>query len=409
MSSGGTRTGWEESVAAKYKLDPEQDRGFFDIIWAEGWNLETEYDAFDAHVESATRYYRRGQETPAAGAREMALPNDKPGTRSTPKKTITTSTNSIPHIQLDDANSVRQWALTEYMHATATLDRDVMSFRSEVLGRPHKTLTRSEALHRLEEAEIPQGRTPGVSVVLVTLPEGNFGRRFRVTADSVWGRLSRLAETLSRRYPWDEGQAAAFVLCGDTYSDDGSTTAFIPPVARVGTRELVNKGHPAHPYNRTVITMEVASWVPAEQVKEAYSKKQRELNNGKRPRPPSLRYIEVFRFVLRHSTIKTVNQAENLARLELPTWECLRKRWDETYSSGIWHYGEKGGWNFRRDFGIGQDNVLGTVAGGLLGIPGEPRTLAQQRERRREFVERHGIPESLKRRYGPNVKVRRLN
>jgi hypothetical protein len=219
-----------------------------------------------------------------------------------------------------------------------------------------------------------------------------------------------LAETLSRRYPWDEGQAAAFVLCGGAYSDDGSTTAFTPPVARVGTREFVSKGHPAHPYNRTVITMEVASWVPAERVKEAYSKKQRELNGGKRPRPPSLRYIEVFRFCLGHSTTKTVNQAENLARLELPTWSYLRERWDETYLSGhAWHYGEEGNRNFRRDFGIGQDNVLGTVAGGLLGIPGEPRTLAQQRERRRGLVERHGIPESLKRRYGPNVKVRRLN
>lgn len=410
----GNRVHWEASVAGKYGLDPVHDAGFFDDVWAEGWE-EEDYEAFDAHVQSAARYYHRGQENaPGSDIRVMASPGDRTGVHDIPTETTGSRKRPTPspeRILLDDTNSARQQALTEYLHKTAALDRDVMSFRSEVLGGSHKTLSRGEALHRLEEAENPQA---GVSVVLVALPEGDFGRRFRVAEDSAWGRLSKLAETLSRRYPWDEGQATAFALCGDDYSGEEHTTVwFTPDVLRAGTREGRYKGHAAHPYNRTVIKMEVASWVPAELVKEVYSKKQKELNGAKRPSRPSLRCIEVFRFVLGHSVAKTVSRSENLARLVLRfDWRDLHGRWDKTYLPGhTWHYGEKGGRNFRRDFGIGQDNVLGAVAGGLLGIPGEPLTSAQRlkllRERERN-KKQYSLPESLKKRYDPNVKVRRL-
>ncbi len=409
MSDSSKRLGLEADAVKKYGLHLSRDHEFFDFVW--GWLKE---DEFDPEADGAAEDYDACMEHYAKVFNMGMRSNVRAANTSPPEEVATIDTSShtklvpqLKNIQLDDVNSARQHALTEYLHKTAALDRDVMSFRAKVFGGRHKTLSRGDALRLLEQAEDPQ---EGVPVVLVLLPEGEYGRRFRVAEDSVWGRLSKLAGTLSRRYPWDEGQAAAFVLCGNAYSDDGSTTSFSPPIARVRIDRHRDKGHPAHPYSRTVITMKVASWVPAEQVKEAYSKAQRELNDGKRLRPPSLRCIEVFRFVMGHSAVETVNRAENLARLRLPPWRELRERWDETHSAGhAWHYGKKGLRNFRRDFGIGQDNVLGAVAGGLLGIPGEPRTLAQQRERRRQLGERLGIPESLKKRYGPNVKVRRLN
>lgn len=414
MGGGRIRLGLEADAAGKYELHPSRDYELFDFVW----QLLKE-DEFDPRADGAVEDYDACIEH-YAKVFDMGIRRGGTDARSIPEEAIMAVTNSHTradppsgNIQLDDTNSARQQALTKYLHKTAALDRDVMSFRSEDLGGPYKTLSRSEALGRLEKAEIPQGRTPDVPVVLVALPEGDFGRRFRVAEESVWGRLSKLAERLSRRYSWDEGQAAAFALCGEAYSDDGHTAAwFTPDVLRAGTRKGRYKGHTVHPYNRTVITMKVASWVPAELVKEVYSKKQKELNDGKRPSQPSLRCIEVFRFVLGHSVVKTVRRSENLARLVLRfDWRDLHGRWDKTYPPGhTWHYGDKGGRNFRRDFGIGQDNVLGAVAGGLLGIPGEPLTSAQRLKLLRERTKKqHGLPESLKKRYGPNVKIRRLN
>jgi hypothetical protein len=59
------------------------------------------------------------------------------------------------HVELNDTDSPRHWALTEYLHKTAALEWEVISFRSEILGGPYNTLSRSEALRRIKEAECP--------------------------------------------------------------------------------------------------------------------------------------------------------------------------------------------------------------------------------------------------------------
>lgn len=359
---------------------------FFDAAWELG-KFDTskhEYaEDYDSLVKNWAVIWRLAKDS-GEGRSSHAREADSTGADSSPERSA-----ESPTIELDDANDARQATLSEYLHKTAALERDVMSFREEFLGGPDRTLSRLEALHRLEEAEIPQGQTPTMSTVLVTMPEGEFGRDFRVAEKSSWGRLSTLAVTLSRKYPWDEAQAAAFVLSGDSYSDDGRTTAFTPPIARIGTRRGLSKGHAAHPYNRTVIMMEVASWVPWKKVMRAFIEKQRELNGGKAPRKPSLRCVEVFRFVLRNCTVKTVDRKEHLARLEHPTWRSLRERWDDVYASEhTWHYGEDNFRNFQRDFELGQAAVLGVPKGGLLGIPGEPRTPAQHIEHlKKRFAE----------------------
>jgi hypothetical protein len=376
------RVAWEEEVATRYGLHRRQDRQFFDEVWAIGFNTSCDsFDEFDAFVETASKFYRLHMsddaktEEGAIGVKD-SYPATRPGAE----------------IELGDANSARIAALADYLQRTAALEPDILRFRERVLGSRHRTISRDEALRRLRRAEIPQGESPSGGVALVMLPEGDYGKRFRVPETSHWGELARLSVRVARAYPWDEAQATAFILCGDRYSADGRSVQYTPSTARVGTRTYRDKGPPTHPHSRTEITLSVASWIPVEVVNKLYLKEQRAINSGRKQGTPSLRNIEVFRFVLQHANSRTVNRGEYLEKLSLSkSWRELCQLWDKRWPTGHgWQYGDEGFRNFRRDFGLGQKAVIGTGQG-LLGVTGEPRT-------RKEIM--RGI-KALKARYGP--------
>jgi hypothetical protein len=226
------------------------------------------------------------------------------------------------------------------------------------------------------------------SIVSLRWPgDSEYADRIAVWQGSVLGELQRVSKRLARRFPWKEDQAAYFVLCG------GNILAGM----LMGTwSSHINKGVHAHQYDRTTITLTADSWLPAETVFKAYRRLQRQVHGGKNNRRPELRNVAVFRFVLDQSEIRIVSREERLAKLELPKWRVMLRRWNEQHPrSDRWHYenpDETGVQRFQRDFVRGQKAVIGTRFG-LPGVPGQPMTRADAKagdERMIESLSRPG-------------------
>jgi len=183
-----------------------------------------------------------------------------------------------------------------------------------------------------------------------------YGRRFRLLKTSRWGELARVSVRLARADPWDEAQATAFVLCGDRYSTDGRSISPYPQQRASELEHSQTRGQAAHPHSETKIMLTVASWIPTEVVSKLYLNEQRGVNGGRKQGRPSLRNIEVFRFVLQHTNPRTVNRDEHLEKLSLSkSWRELRELRDKRWPFGHgWRYGDKGVQSFHRDFGLGQ-------------------------------------------------------
>src|SRR5829696_7220093 len=113
MGGSGTRAGWEAGASRKYGLDPDRDRKFFNDVWDEGFDPSHDsQEDFEAHIQSAQKYYRRGQ--------EVAIPSNvreglSPGVGSGVLRPSNTSPVTIPTAELGAVDSARQWALTEYL------------------------------------------------------------------------------------------------------------------------------------------------------------------------------------------------------------------------------------------------------------------------------------------------------
>ena len=125
--------------------------------------------------------------------------------------------------------------------------------------------------------------------------------------------------------------------------------------------------------------MTADSWLPAETVSKGYRRLQRQVHGGENNRRLEPRNVAEFRFVLDQSEIRIVSRDERLAKLELPKWREMLRRWNEEHPRGNkWHYENPeatGVQRFQRDFVRGQKAVIGTRFG-LPGIPGQPMTRA---------------------------------
>jgi len=135
--------------------------------------------------------------------------------------------------------------------------------------------------------------------------------------------LRRVSETLERRrYPWREGDAAWFVLTGQT-----------PIVMVVGHKldwQIGSLG------NRAVIKLEIEPWISVERVAYLYSVLQRRVLGGHN-RPMSERRITLFRFI----TERTSDDGE------LPKWRALMDDWNRLHGKR-WKYENVR--NFSRDY-----------------------------------------------------------
>jgi hypothetical protein len=149
---------------------------------------------------------------------------------------------------------------------------------------------------------------------------------------SVLGQLRKAASKLAERYPWEMPAAAWFVLTDEP--------PWVPPLTATSSGPDLAKNH-------GTITVRAAHWVPEEAVRQLYLR----MKGRMKPTPTtSPRRLALFRFVTeRSSGINELDKGELVTGLVMPPWRGLQSEWNEQYPpSHKWHYRDVR--NFRRDF-----------------------------------------------------------
>lgn len=142
-------------------------------------------------------------------------------------------------------------------------------------------------------------------------------KRVLVAPGSVLGHLQMLASRLAKQYPWQEGQAACFILTG------------APPFVSPATWRLSGQFTPLFAW--AVLTLEVEPWVPPKLLMESYRGLQRQLGITK---GLSARTTHLVSFLAQHVTYHP--RAPN--PLELPSsWRKLMAMWNQSCPAP-WRY-----------------------------------------------------------------------
>jgi len=290
-------------------------------------------------------------------------------------------------LALDPKSKSHLTALSEYLAKIAAVERRVMNFRRRFLGAATRTLKPAEVPGILKSWSIRPGAEKEDDVFLYWTVEDK-PAQFRGSHFSAIAELDRVGNYLARNYPWFKEQAMYFILCGEVAQ--AKTVSGAP-------RQSYSCGPPAHNFSRGTIALEIEAWMSPELVKKAYAKVQRELREDMQLAGADIRYghernAEIFRFVLDHSKVEVVSEAEGLGKLTLhENWRNLRRSWDDTLPvDSPWRYGEQGLRNFRRDFGRGQQAITDGTQG-LPAIPGQPKTQSESRAYFAQFLERWGV------------------
>jgi len=150
----------------------------------------------------------------------------------------------------------------------------------------------------------------------------------RVFPTSVMDDLRRATEGVIAEFPWEQAQATWFILTGS-----------VPRVFPIEYRlERRDRSH----HSRTLLTMVVEPWLPAELLKHAYTTVQRRyLGRQRQPGPIN---TEVFEFV--------VDRMGDGGRG--PDWDALVLEWNKTKGSKRQYKR----WRFIRDFERARDLLV---------------------------------------------------
>src|SRR5829696_957520 len=228
------RAAWEREVARTYGIDLTRDTEFLDKVWKDAGNSFTNFEEFDAFVESAWSYYNLSSAQPEGpesnGGFGKRLRSDDKGLGDFT-------------IKVDESSKARVAAFSEYLARIAATDGRVMRIRKRICGGLTCTILPEEALEFLEANSIPGTERVDGSVELLWWPDGSsHGRNFRVQEGSILEELKGVAAYLQKHYPWTDDQAAYFILCGGA-----------PQAATIRGTHTSNtmKGVAAHKYNRT--------------------------------------------------------------------------------------------------------------------------------------------------------------
>ena len=145
---------------------------------------------------------------------------------------------------------------------------------------------------------------------LLAFPDDEHGiNRVCVQPDSVLGDLRARVHKLILRYPWQEPEAAWFVLTGET--------PWVAPVtlqARgVGTGDV---------FQRQFVTMKVEPWISEETVRRTYREAQVRMLRGDN-RPAKSKQLDLFRFVSGRTDPSTLYGRERAkaAKTLVPEWD----------------------------------------------------------------------------------------
>jgi hypothetical protein len=194
--------------------------------------------------------------------------------------------------------SARIEAVSRLAAEHAAGDEEILHFRQRVLGRD-APMSAAEAEAYLE---LPEARgilwASGPAEVL-KYQNRHVGHDLHVWAGSPLDELRKLADSLTKSYPWEPAQAAAFVLEG------------LIPLATPFMLRFPQTWDETRP-TRARLVMEVDLWMPASAVLRAYRDVQRSVLPGHN-RPVSDRSLDLVNFVMLH----------------LPaTWQKLLDQWN---------------------------------------------------------------------------------
>lgn len=372
----------EKATTNELGIELSEARMVLDMVWdTEGEGFD-DYESHAASVEKAWMFWKLREKaggftgSESSGGEVQIEESGSSGGREPDSAGVI----------LDDTTATRAAAWGEYLAAISGVNQHVMRLRERICGGPTRTLTPERALEFLEAESVRGGKTIRGAPDTLLWPDGSrHGRGFRFEEDSVLAELKKTGERLARDYPWKDYQATHFIVCGG-----------VPPplVLGVGHKSSWGKGPPAHKFNQTTITLEVAAWMPSEYVRQAYCKARENLeDNGGQwvqglvgaRQSPALRNTEVFRFVVSRAYVYFRSTEERLARLELLPWADLVKSWNaELPEDDPRRYKEAK--YFKRDFHRAQLAIIDTDQG-LPGIQGQPMTIEEQKEMDRRLKE----------------------
>lgn len=202
-------------------------------------------------------------------------------------------------------SSARVEAVSRLAAEHAAGDEEILRFRHRVLGRnTPMSAEQAEAYLDLPEARERPGLGTHASGPMETLKYQNrhVSHDLHVWAGSPLDKLRKLADALTKSYPWEPAQAAAFVLEG------------LVPLATPFMLRFPQTWHEGRP-RRAKLIMEVDLWMPASAVLHAYREVQRKVLPGHN-RPVGSQSIELVNFVIQHRP---------------NTWAALLERWNNEH------------------------------------------------------------------------------
>jgi hypothetical protein len=288
---------------------------------------------------------------------ELAAPVERRPTRAVEAPPLPADRTEL---ELSEATSTYQQALSEVVVAVADLDLDVVAFRGQVLSDKLMAWDEVQAWIEAQQAvegdptawvtfpmpadedrpvtcgELRDRHGVDTRILKYVQPGENWQVQIGTVAGGTLERLRRLSEALATANAWTPAQATVFVLTGLT-----------PTVSMIRWTEGGHNGRHGrwHAWaERIVLTIDPA--VPVDEVAESYRAarerySKRRTQGEYRIRRQSLRLTRLAGFVAR--------------RRPAMKWEDLRRAWnaqcapDEVYTQGT---------NFRRDAALAQDRLL---------------------------------------------------
>lgn len=245
-----------------------------------------------------------------------------------------------------------RYVLAEVYDAVSGVRRTVTDRRPleagawSVAGRARDALSNSEDAREI-------GKTGNWK--LLAFPDEEHGiNRVCVRPGSVLGDLRARVHKLILRYPWQESEAAWFVLTGET--------PWVAPVT-LQARGIGTEGM----FERQFVTIKVEPWVSEATVRRTYREAQVRMLRGDN-RPAKSKQLDLFRFVSSKTNPFTLYGRERAeaAKILVPEWDCENPA--DAYGSDTSR--------FWRDY----DRALRLVA--------QPMAAAERREEERQARER---------------------
>jgi hypothetical protein len=188
-----------------------------------------------------------------------------------------------------------------------------------------------EVGHRARVSVDPPGITETVENMFDEAPQaapkkrrfkdGTYGQalyyvneRGRARTVSVWewsllGQLRSLSEGLAQKYGWEPAQSTMFVLTGEIpaipplkVGISWNATKVLYPATTSGLRHL-----------DATILMTASPWVPMATVTRAYREAQTKISGSRGGKPPSVKNLQLFRFVIERIQSLSEPAAEAIA------------------------------------------------------------------------------------------------